>query len=341
MKLQGNSSSVCEENAKWRYSLPSCLAPCIIPQIDRGHITVATKDKDAIKNLTIVEDGERLDVHCIKNHEFSANGTPVVCNNGTWTIIPTCTPARCKQMPKSPKNGMVIAPKMSHGMRAVFRCKDGFTLIGGGPNNSSKHVECHYGTWIGDIPHCTEIYCAFPGYVQNGKVLLVGNMGVYDYRPYVKKVPNNKQIMYDCDKGYVLSEGPPGATCIGGNWSPKDLPQCVPGQHPRLRWSKRRRRSTTFQKSSNTTLEKFDLSMNIFRSHVAKKQLQNELFKSDESTINDTTIVRGSGHQHVVNPSLLLTNRIYAINKPKNAENMQLEHFKNLRKTSDQSRKNK
>lgn len=31
--------------------------------------------------------------------------------------------------------------------------------------------------------------------------------------------------MYDCDKGYVLLEGPPGATCIGGHWSPKELPK--------------------------------------------------------------------------------------------------------------------
>lgn len=32
------------------------------------------------------------------------------------------------------------------------------------------------------------VYCQFPGYIEHGKVLLVGNMGLYDYRPYVKKV---------------------------------------------------------------------------------------------------------------------------------------------------------
>lgn len=69
------------------------------------------------------------------------------------------------------------------------------------------------------------VYCPFPGFVENGKILLVGNMGLYDYRPYVRKVSNNKQIMYDCDKGYVLNEGPPGATCIGGRWSPAQLPR--------------------------------------------------------------------------------------------------------------------
>lgn len=69
------------------------------------------------------------------------------------------------------------------------------------------------------------VYCSFPGYIPNGKVLLVGNMGLYDYRPYVKKIVNNKQIMYDCDKGYVLEEGPPGATCIGGVWRPVEMPR--------------------------------------------------------------------------------------------------------------------
>lgn len=53
---------------------------------------------------------------------------------------------------------------------------------------------------------------------------------------------NNKQIMYDCDKGYILSErGPVGATCVGGLWRPTELPECLPGLHPRLRWSRRKR----------------------------------------------------------------------------------------------------
>lgn len=56
------------------------------------------------------------------------------------------------------------------------------------------------------------------------------------------KIMNNKQIMYDCDKGYVLDQqGPPGATCIGGLWRPIELPACLLGQHPRLRWNRRRR----------------------------------------------------------------------------------------------------
>ncbi len=83
------------------------------------------------------------------------------------------------------------------------------------------------------------VYCPFPGYIANGKVMLMGNMGYYDYRPYVKKVTNNRQIMYECDRGYKLDDdGPPGATCVAGRWSPKQLPRCVAEQHSRGRWAR-------------------------------------------------------------------------------------------------------
>lgn len=57
---------------------------------------------------------------------------------------------RCKILPKAPRNGMVIAPKMEHGMKARFRCKDGFEVKGG------DLMECSFGNWTGDIPKCEE-----------------------------------------------------------------------------------------------------------------------------------------------------------------------------------------
>lgn len=248
MKLEGNTSSVCQIDGTWRYPVPRCLAPCVVPSIEKGHVATGT-DTNRMSNVSMVEHGESLAVVCHSDYEFVANKTPVVCWNGTWPVIPRCTPARCKQLPKAPKNGMVMAPKMEHGMRAVFQCKDGYELKG-----DSRFVVCTFGNWTGEIPHCHEVFCPFPGYIENGKVLLVGNMGVYDFRPYVKKVVNNKQIMYDCDRGFVLSEGPPGATCIGGYWSPRELPKCVPGQHPRLRWSRRRRSSGGSTRKSNSSM---------------------------------------------------------------------------------------
>ncbi|GLH01650.1 Locomotion-related protein Hikaru genki, partial [Gryllus bimaculatus] len=207
MKLEGNTSSVCQIDGRWRYPLPKCLAPCVVPGVKQGSVhllSAAAGDKEAarepIKELPmVVPHGEKLAVECQPHYEFPGNHTPVVCNNGTWTHIPRCEPARCKRMPRAPRNGMVIAPKTEHGMRARFKCKDGYTLRG--PNVT----ECSYGNWTADMPYCQEVYCPFPGYIENGRVMLVGNMGVYDYRPYVRKVTNNKQIMYECERGYACA----------------------------------------------------------------------------------------------------------------------------------------
>jgi len=58
--------------------------------------------------------------------------------------------ARCKQPPKAPKNGLVIAPKTDHGMKARFACRDGFQMVG------NPVIECKYGKWIGEPPICEE-----------------------------------------------------------------------------------------------------------------------------------------------------------------------------------------
>lgn len=62
-------------------------------------------------------------------------------------------------MPKFPRNGMVIAPKTEHGMKARFRCKDGYELKG------NPIMVCSFGNWSGETPKCEE------GEVNNNKTL--------------------------------------------------------------------------------------------------------------------------------------------------------------------------
>lgn len=57
---------------------------------------------------------------------------------------------RCKHLPKPPKNGMIIAPKMEHGMKALFKCRDGFEVKG------NLFIECSFGNWTGEFPICQE-----------------------------------------------------------------------------------------------------------------------------------------------------------------------------------------
>ncbi|KAL0277452.1 UNVERIFIED_CONTAM: hypothetical protein PYX00_004721 [Menopon gallinae] len=231
--LSGLQTRRCGADKKWTGLPPQCQAPCVVPRIQYGKRVILESTNETVSEFPlVVAHDEQLSIDCEDNYEMAISDTPVQCNNGTWSYIPACVPARCKTLPKPPRNGLVIAPKTEHGMKARYKCKDGYTLRG--PNLT----ECSFGNWTGEPPHCQQVYCPFPGYIENGKVMLVGNMGLYDYRHYVKKVTNNKQIMYDCDKGYALSEGPPGATCVDGHWRPKQLPRCEPGLHPRLRWQR-------------------------------------------------------------------------------------------------------
>lgn len=43
---------------------------------------------------SIMFTGEIIIVDCEKNYEFPSNNAAVTCNNGTWTQIPRCQPAR-------------------------------------------------------------------------------------------------------------------------------------------------------------------------------------------------------------------------------------------------------
>ncbi|KAI4468148.1 complement component-related sushi domain-containing [Holotrichia oblita] len=108
-------------------------------------------------------------------------------------------------------------------------------------------------------------------------------MGLYDYRPYVRKITNNKQIMYDCDKGYILDEGPPGATCVGGKWSPSELPKCVLGQHPRLRWSRRKR--SLLVKNFKRTYTKLNKLFHKNSKYSKPSSLIDQLFQDEDSLI--------------------------------------------------------
>ena len=57
---------------------------------------------------------------------------------------------RCKQLPERPKNGLVIAPRTEHGMKALYLCRDGFMLVG------SNLTTCNYGKWTEATPVCQE-----------------------------------------------------------------------------------------------------------------------------------------------------------------------------------------
>ena len=142
---------------QWSIPVPKCLAPCIIPQFDYGVASEPVGEK--------VTHGEEITVNCTENYEVERVGEPIRCDNGRWTQMPVCVPARCKTMPVPPQNGMVVAPSLNHRATGIYHCKDGYQL------NGTARTDCNYGNWTGVTPRCQEMYCPFPGFLENGKVL--------------------------------------------------------------------------------------------------------------------------------------------------------------------------
>ena len=82
-----------------------------------------------------------MTVSCITQFQPSP-GPSMVCNNGTWlpansssnssswsnysnsssswSSVAKCVPAKCTELPDAPRNGMVVAPNLDHGMVGKF-----------------------------------------------------------------------------------------------------------------------------------------------------------------------------------------------------------------------------
>ena len=66
--------------------------------------------------------GVSLAINCTADHE-AVSWEPVTCNNGSWSSAPRCVPARCKQIPPPPTNGMIVVADTNHGSSGLYQCK--------------------------------------------------------------------------------------------------------------------------------------------------------------------------------------------------------------------------
>ena len=69
-----------------------------------------------------VTHGLSINVNCTADYE-PMSYEAVSCNNGTWSSTPRCVPARCKQIPAPPTNGMIVVADTSHGSTGLYQCK--------------------------------------------------------------------------------------------------------------------------------------------------------------------------------------------------------------------------
>uniref|UniRef100_A0A6B0VGR4 Putative complement factor bb n=1 Tax=Ixodes ricinus TaxID=34613 RepID=A0A6B0VGR4_IXORI len=212
MKFQGQAnSSVCLDTGNWSNPLPKCLAPCKIPALEHAFVNLSTPESR-------LEHGRLLNVSCQEHYELAYNATPPKCNNGSWTHLPICAPARCKSLPERPAHGIVIAPKTEHGMRALFHCVDGYELVG--PNVTV----CQFGNWTHKtVPVCREITCSLPP-VEHGSF-----RELTTERPLEpdESVGHGTLVELFCNPGYQV-QGQPELRCWQGGWGPAAFPECLP-----------------------------------------------------------------------------------------------------------------
>ncbi|VDN02323.1 unnamed protein product [Thelazia callipaeda] len=228
----------CEDDARWSHPLPTCLSGCRIPELTYGHVVNHMPSQIALH-------GERLKVECIPKHEIVEAEDTILCQNGTWSHIPTCIPVRCKSWPPRMPNAKVVFAKSSHGAFARYECNKGYQ-----PSGSHNTVKCLYGEWSteGEPFSCQPVLCEHPfktfGMLEGGQIMLEGQMGAYDYAQYISEVEEGRSISFQCKKGYVLL-GSPKATCVNGDWMPRKKPKCVSQTHPmvegQISWMRFRR----------------------------------------------------------------------------------------------------
>ena len=103
-------------------------ASCIVSDINNGRV-----DKLAVGARVGHDQGEHnvmspwsvhivcpgVTVTCEAPFQPAANSS-LVCSDGAWLQPPLCVPAKCTELPDAPRNGMVVAPNMEHGMVGKF-----------------------------------------------------------------------------------------------------------------------------------------------------------------------------------------------------------------------------
>ena len=64
--------------------------------------------------------------------------------------------------------------------------------------------------------NATKIQFFFKVYAKIRAKLDCGYKMITSWQPHCRKIQNGRQIMFQCDRGYSMIEGPSGATCIAG-----------------------------------------------------------------------------------------------------------------------------
>ncbi|KAL0851687.1 hypothetical protein ABMA28_000020 [Loxostege sticticalis] len=160
--------------------------------------------------------GHTAHFSCQPGFHLDGDAVLVCMGDGRWSSPPpTCVETSCPVLRALGPHLSVLEYNSSAGGRAVFTCAWGYRLVG------APGLECEPdGTWSGDTPQCTPIYCPDPLVPKNGRILT---------EPSSKhgKYTVGDLMTYACDDGLQLV-GESSIVCTeNGFWS-HPPPFCLP-----------------------------------------------------------------------------------------------------------------
>lgn len=223
LTLSSNDTSTNTVNVTVRQDVREICIPPLLLHGSVDPLKSQYKSQDVIR--IICKDGYELE-----NPESSL----LYCSQkGLWKVftlgdsiyipLPRCiVKERCPPLPKLIQGGMqiqdggvgAVTSELSS-TRAIYQCWYGLELEP--PESEIRY--CVRGKWTGENPSCVRASCPRPPTVTGGFFIARGVVNSV----YV----TGAAAKYYCDEGH-RQKGPPLLTCSGKEWTPKDLPACVP-----------------------------------------------------------------------------------------------------------------
>uniref|UniRef100_H3AD23 Sushi, von Willebrand factor type A, EGF and pentraxin domain containing 1 n=1 Tax=Latimeria chalumnae TaxID=7897 RepID=H3AD23_LATCH len=237
--LLGDSRMFCTDNGSWNGIPPSCLdvdecalgsdcdehatclntngsyiCTCIESYTGDGkHCAAPIKCKDPGRPEYGFAEGSMYTVDsevtfsCEEGYQLIGAAKVTCSESGEWSQpIPYCQAISCG-VPSGPLNSVVEASNFTYGNKVVYRCNEGYRLVGEG-----ETICLANGSWSYNFAFCEVVSCPIPQDIMNGKYLLKGTTYM-------------SSVVYTCSDGYRL-QGSSTLTCTAsGEWD-SPTPAC-------------------------------------------------------------------------------------------------------------------
>ncbi|NXE32792.1 CFAH factor, partial [Ptilorrhoa leucosticta] len=233
-QMAGGNYIVCS-NGQWSQAPVcrdvTCEPP---PEIAGGGI-------DGTKKSRYIP-GESAKYQCWKNFKMTGAST-VVCQNGTWTELPTCKGhgGRCGMPPTIQSGELLVfpSPEYQQGATVEYKCPDFYVLKG------SSTITCLNGQWTSP-PVCLVACTASEEDMDRNNIELkwVAKTKLYS--------TSGDYIEFQCKPGYLPDPDLPNlrVQCVEGTLK---YPQCTPGRNCALDRDTMERNNIQLQSSSQSS----------------------------------------------------------------------------------------